>query len=192
MANGLRYAVFDFDMTLIDSIKPLTVSANLLAKEFSLPEVAYEDVYRAEVTVPNCTFEKLWHGLWGRYEQAWYEAYADHLAGLEYEAMELFPGAMETLEALAAKGIGLGLASNRDKPRQVLEKLGVNRFFSAVVGQFDVERVKPAPDMILKALDLLGAPPEAAVYVCDAKGDLLAAEAARVRTFAMTTGGHSA
>jgi HAD superfamily hydrolase (TIGR01509 family) len=165
-------------------------SANLLAKEFSLPEVAYEDVYRAEVTVPNCTFEKLWEGLWGRYDPAWYQAYADHLTEPEYEAMELFGGAVETLEALSAKGVTMGLASNRDQPRKILERLGVSRFFKAVVGQFDVKNVKPAPDMILKCLELLSADPDGSLYVCDAKGDLLAAAAAGVRTFAMTTGGH--
>ena len=191
MATGLKFAVFDFDMTLLDSIKPLLTSANLLAKEFGLKEVSYEEVYHAEVSVPNCTFEKLWEGLWGRFDPAWYEAYADHLTGPEYDAMELFPGAVETLEALAHKGIGLGLASNRDKPKEIMERLGLGSFFKAVVGQFDVERVKPAPDMILKVLEILGAPPEASVYVCDAKGDLLAASAAGVRTFAMTTGGHT-
>jgi HAD superfamily hydrolase (TIGR01509 family) len=189
--SDLRYAVFDFDMTLLDSIKPLMTSANLLAGEFKLPKVTYEDVYRAEISVPNCTFEKLWEGLWGRYDPAWYEAYADHLTGPEYEAMELFDGAVETLEALRNKGVGLGLASNRDKPKKILERLGVGHYFQAVVGQFDVQRVKPAPDMILKALELMSAPPEHSIYVCDAKGDLLAAKAARVKSFAMTTGGHS-
>lgn len=190
MATGLKFAVFDFDMTLLDSIKPLLTSANLLAKEFGLKEVSYEEVYHAEVSVPNCTFEKLWEGLWGRFDPAWYEAYADHLTGPEYDAMELFPGAVETLEALAHKGIGLGLASNRDKPKEIMERLGLGSFFKAVVGQFDVERVKPAPDMILKALELLKASPEETIYVCDALGDIAAAKAAKVKTFAMTTGGH--
>ena len=188
--SDLRYAIFDFDMTLIDSIKPLMTSANLLAEEFSLPKGTYEEVCRAEVSVPNCTFEKLWEGLWGRYDPAWYEAYADHFTEPEYEAMGFFDGAVETLEALHAKGIGIGLASNRDRPQAILEKLKVRHLFQAVVGQFDVEKVKPAPDMILKALELLKASPEETIYVCDALGDIAAAKAAKVKTFAMTTGGH--
>jgi HAD superfamily hydrolase (TIGR01509 family) len=177
-------------MTLVDSIKPLMTSANLLAKEFGLPPVTYEQVYQAEISVPNCTFEKLWEGLWKRYDPAWYEAYADHLTEPEYEAMELFEGGRQTLEALSAKNIGLGVASNRDHPIKILSRLGIEHFFKAVVGQFDVQRVKPAPDMILKAMELLGAGPEETLYVCDAVGDLTAAKAAKVRTLAMTTGGH--
>ncbi|MDR1546172.1 MAG: HAD family hydrolase [Deltaproteobacteria bacterium] len=184
------FAVFDFDMTLIDSIKPLTISANLLAKEFGLAEVKYEQVYDAEVSVKNCTFELLWSALWGRCDPAWYPAYLDHMTEAEYRAMELFPGARETLEELVRRGARLGLASNRDYPAKALQALGVDGLFEAVVGQFDVANVKPAPDMILKTLALLGARPQDALYVCDSRGDLLAAAAAGVKTFAMSTGGH--
>jgi HAD superfamily hydrolase (TIGR01509 family) len=178
-------------MTLVDSIRPLLTSANLLAEEFGLPPVTYEQVYQAEISVPNCTFEKLWGQLWGRYDEAWYRAYADHLTEAEYRAMELFPGSLETLELLRAKGVGLGLASNRDVPRKPLRTLGVESFFQAVVGQYDVVNVKPAPDMILKAMELLAAKPGETLYVCDSKGDLIASKAAGVKAFAMSTGGHS-
>ncbi|MDR1111978.1 MAG: HAD family hydrolase [Deltaproteobacteria bacterium] len=187
----LRNAIFDFDMTLVDSIKPLLTSANLLAIEFGLREVTYDQVYLAEVSVPNCTFEKLWTQLWGRYDPAWYEAYADHLTEPEYRAMELFEGGRETLLALRSKGVALGLASNRDTPDKPLRMLGVLDLFQAIVGQLDVENVKPAPDMILKAMDLMGAEPAETLYVCDSKGDLLAARAAGVKAFAMSTGGHA-
>jgi AHBA synthesis associated protein len=109
----------------------------------------------------------------------------------EYEAMELFEGGLETLRTLRGKGVGLGLASNRDTPVKPLKKLGVYDLFQAIVGQLDVLNVKPAPDMILKAMELLGARPEETLYVCDSKGDLLASEAAGVKAMAMTTGGHS-
>jgi HAD superfamily hydrolase (TIGR01509 family) len=187
---GFASAVFDFDMTLIDSIKPLMISSNLLAEEFGLPKVGYDEVHRAEVSVQNCTFELLWSGLWGRCDPAWYPAYVDHMTEAEYGAMELFPGGLETLRELARRGVRLGLASNRDYPRKALKVLGVEDLFPVVVGQFDVERVKPAPDMIVKAMELLGTGPEDTLYVCDSRGDLLAAAAAGVKTFAMSTGGH--
>ena len=186
-----KYAVFDLDMTLIDSIGPLMTSANLLAREFDLPEVTYEEVLRAEKDVPNATFELLWTALWGRYDPAWYEVYRDRLADREYEAMALYPGGRETLETLRELKVGLGLASNRDLPRRPLAALGIEHLFQAVVGQLDVSRAKPAPDMILKVLELLGAAGAETLYVADSKGDILAAAAAGVKTFSMTTGGHS-
>ena len=186
-----KYAIFDLDMTLIDSIVPLTTSANLLAREFGLPEVTYEAVRTAEKDLPNATFELLWRSLWGRYEPAWYELYRDRLADREYEVMTLYPDGRTTLEALRARGIGLGLASNRDLPRRVLAALDLEPLFQVVVGQQDVPRPKPAPDMLLKALDLFKAAPEEAVYIGDAPGDLICATAAGIRVFAVTTGGHA-
>ncbi len=187
-----KYALFDLDMTLIDSIVPLMTSANLLAERYGLPKVDYDDVYRAEVSVPNCTFELLWAGLWGYYRPEWYETYRDHLTDAEYAAMELFPTGRETLEALRALGVPIGLASNRDYPRKALKSMGIEHFFQTVIGQFDVVNPKPAPDVILKAMDQMKAPAEELLYICDSTGDLKASAAAGVRAFALTTGGHSA
>ena len=186
-----NYVIFDLDMTLIDSIVPLTTGANLLAREFGLPEVSYDEVLKAEKGAPNATFELLWRGLWGRYDPAWYEAYLDRFIAREYEAMRLYPGGRETLETLHRLGVGLALASNRDLPRAPLAALGVEHLFRAVVGTRDVGRPKPAPDMLLKALELLEAEAEETLFVCDSKGDIMAAAEAGVRTFSLTTGGHS-
>ena len=186
-----RYAIFDLDMTLIDSTGPLMTSANLLAREFGLPEVTREAVLAAEKSAPNCTFEILWRDLWGRYDPAWYEVYRDRLADREYEVMALYPGGRATLETLMARGIGLGLASNRDLPGLALAALGLESLFQVVVGQLDVPRPKPAPDMLLKALDLLRAAPEETIYIGDAPGDVICATAAGIKLFAVTTGGHT-
>lgn len=187
-----RYALFDLDMTLIDSIVPLMTSANLLAAEYGLRQVSYDEVYEAEVSVPNCTFESLWLHLWGRYEPRWYETYRDRLADKEYEVMELYPTGLETLKALRELGVTVGMASNRDYPRRALKCMNIEDYFQAVVGQYDVEKPKPAPDMILKAMELMNAPAAELLYICDSLGDLKAAEAAGVRCFSMTTGGHTA
>ena len=188
----LKYAIFDFDMTLIDSIVPLLTSANLLAKEFGLREVAYDEVYQAEVSVPNCTFESLWNDLWGRYDSKWLEAYQDHINDEEYKSMALYPTGRETLETLHQMKVPLGLASNRDNPRKILKVMGLEHMFQAVVGQFDVARAKPDPEMLIKTMDLMAAPRDETLYICDSTGDLKAAGAAGIKTFAMTTGGHSA
>lgn len=187
-----KYALFDLDMTLIDSIVPLMTSANLLAEEFSLPKVNYEDVYQAEVSAPNCTFEILWQSLWGHYEPAWYETYRNKLAFKEYEVMELLPSGLDTLKSLKNKNIPIGLASNRDYPRLALKCMDIEDYFEVVIGQLDVERPKPAPDVIVKAMELMGAPANELLYICDSLGDLTAAEAAGVKCFSMTTGGHRA
>ena len=57
---------------------------------------------------------------------------------------------------------------------------GGSRHFDLVVGIHDVERPKPAPDMIVRCLDHFAVPPRDAVYVGDSPGDLEASRAAGV------------
>lgn len=187
-----KYALFDLDMTLIDSITPLMVSANLLAEKFGMPQVSYEEVWQAETSQPNVTFESLWAGLWGRCEPGWYDYYRDNLTEAEYKVMSLYPGGLEMLEGLNQMKVPIGLASNRDYPRKALKSMGIESFFQAVVGQYDVVNPKPAPDCILKAMELMEAPADELLYICDSTGDIKAAGAAGVATLSMTSGGHSA
>lgn len=187
-----KYALFDLDMTLIDSITPLMVSANLLAEKFGMPKVTYEEVWQAETSQPNVTFESLWEGLWGHCEPGWYDYYRDNLTEAEYEVMALYPGGREMLEGLTGMKVPIGLASNRDYPRKALKSMGIEHFFQAVVGQYDVVNPKPAPDIILKAMEQMQAPADELLYICDSTGDIRAAGAAGVKTLSMTSGGHSA
>jgi pyrophosphatase PpaX len=60
--------------------------------------------------------------------------------------------------------------------------------FDAVVTAEDTERHKPGPEPILHALELLGGTPSDAVYVGDARYDVLAARAAGVAAVAVTWG----
>jgi phosphoglycolate phosphatase-like HAD superfamily hydrolase len=55
----------------------------------------------------------------------------------------------------------------------------------------DVEATKPAPDLVLAALEKAGAAPKDAVMIGDSVWDCKAAKAARVRSIGVLTGGFS-
>lgn len=78
-------------------------------------------------------------------------------------------GLVELLDYLKEKGVKLGVASSSDNfyVRQTLELLGIDGYFSAVVGSDDVGIAKPAPDVYLKAVKELGVLPENALAVED-------------------------
>ena len=67
--------------------------------------------------------------------------------------------------------------------------LPLGHLFDAVVASDDVERNKPHPDGILRALELLGARPEEAAYVGDSPFDVEAARRAGVHSVAVGWGG---
>ena len=72
------------------------------------------------------------------------------------QALPILPGAQAALERLAA-AFPLGLATSAALPvaRTVLETAGWAHFFKAVVSADEVTRGKPAPDVYLRALELL-------------------------------------
>ena len=62
-----------------------------------------------------------------------------------------------------------------------LETAGVRKYFGAVVGGDMVENSKPAPDVFLKACELLGEEPKRCYVLEDSKYGLLAARDAGCR-----------
>jgi 2-haloalkanoic acid dehalogenase type II len=94
-----------------------------------------------------------------------------------------FADAEPALRALRARGVRTAVASNWDVSLpEVLGRVGLLRLVDAVVSSAEVGRAKPDPALFERALSLLGARPEEALYVGDsAPHDLEGAAAAGVR-----------
>jgi HAD superfamily hydrolase (TIGR01549 family) len=100
-------------------------------------------------------------------------------------------GARELIEDLKRAGHRVVLASSA-KPDEVdhyLDLLDARELADAWTTAGDVERTKPAPDLVNSALDKIGGGP--AVMVGDSVYDCMAAERAGVDTIAVLTGGFS-
>nr|WP_203187479.1 HAD-IA family hydrolase [Streptomyces pratensis] len=102
----------------------------------------------------------------------------------------LFDGVPEMLHTLRERGIRLAVATGKSGPRarSLLSQLGVLDLFDHVIGSDEIARPKPAPDIVLKALELLGADPDSAVMVGDAVTDIASAHAAGVAALAALWG----
>ena len=100
--------------------------------------------------------------------------------------LPLLPGAADAVRALAAE-LPLGLASSSTPGliAAVLRIAGLTACFRATVSSQEVPRGKPAPDVYLRALDLLGVAPEDAVAVEDSAAGIRAAAAAGMRVLAI-------
>jgi 2,3-diketo-5-methylthio-1-phosphopentane phosphatase/HAD superfamily hydrolase (TIGR01509 family) len=102
-------------------------------------------------------------------------------------------GGRETLKELHAKGIVLGVASNKFGrfSREALLHLGVLDYFKSVLGAGDVPRNKPFPDMLYKALEEMGLVREEVVFVGDTLTDIETGKQAGIDVYAIPTGFHS-
>jgi HAD superfamily hydrolase (TIGR01509 family) len=102
----------------------------------------------------------------------------------------LFPGVVDTLRELRRQSLKLGLVTNNSRSGTdlTLNRLNLKPLFDAVLTRDDCEEMKPAPAPILKVLEELEVPPEAAILVGDGVMDIMAARAAGIRSVAVTTG----
>lgn len=90
------------------------------------------------------------------------------------------PGIHEIIEYLYEQGFRLAVASGSSHEIVVrnLKKVGLSKYFSAIVGGLDIEHGKPAPDIFLAAADKIGIPPQECYVFEDGINGMLAAIAA--------------
>lgn len=126
-------------------------------------------------------FRKLRSTFYGYFEEMELKAAHD---------VTLYPGAVSTLRELRSKSLKLGLVTNNSRSGTdlTLKRLNLQPLFDAVVTRDDCEEMKPAAAPILKILGELGIEPEEAILVGDGVLDVLAAQAAGIRSAAVTTG----
>lgn len=101
-----------------------------------------------------------------------------------------FPGALEAVRALAARGLRLGIVTSKLRVGALrgLECAGFVELFGVIIGADDVLEHKPHPAPVHAALSALGAEARRAVMVGDSPHDLAAGRAAGTRTAAVAWG----
>ncbi len=94
------------------------------------------------------------------------------------------------ISGLLARGFVLGLATNdgEEPARAHLTRAGIIEHFAHVLGYDSGYTPKPAPDMLLGFADRAGLDPARVVMVGDSTHDLIAGQAAGMRTVGVLTG----
>ena len=115
-----------------------------------------------------------------------YEIYADLVRG----KLSPLDGVHDFIGKCRKLGLKLAVASSADtvKVNINLEEIGLELdLFQAVVTGLDIEHKKPAPDIFLKAAQLVNADPGHCLVVEDAISGVAAGKAAGARVLALTT-----
>jgi len=179
--------LFDLDGLLIDS-ESLHFRAwreTFAAVGFDLAEAIYLDHWtRAGMGVSDfCRLHNLSHD-------------ADFLRSnkarlyreLVQTELSLMPGARECLDVFRGrKRLALATAGYLEAVDPALDKLEICHFFEVIVTRNDVRRYKPAPDVFLRAAELLGVLPANCLVLEDAEKGVIAARAAGMACIAIPT-----
>lgn len=130
-----------------------------------------------------------------RYESLRREAFSI-LDSLELEGAKsasVFPGTVEVLQYLKAKGFRLCVLTNSGRAAAALSlsKWGLQGYFELVLTRDDIDAMKPRPEGLKKAVEMLGLLPGQAYYIGDSVYDVIAAKGAGVRAVAVATGNYT-
>ena len=111
-----------------------------------------------------------------------FEIAYEHFA--EAGVWQLFPDALDVLEALAPR-LPLAVVSNFDgRLRMILEQLGISKFFSHVFVSSELGADKPDPEIFRRALKFMDLQASEVIHVGDdPQRDWAAAEAAGLSVF---------
>lgn len=177
--------IFDVDGTLLDT-NYLQVAAWWEAFRERGHDIRCADVHRAL----GMGSAELVQRVLGRPDPTVSPAHSRHYAPYLGRIRPL-PGAADLLRATAELGLQVVLATSAkdDEVDLMTDALGAGSAVTTVVSSGAVERAKPDPDIVRKALDDSGIDSGCAVMVGDTIWDVLAAERAGLRCIGLLCGG---
>ena len=173
----VKAVLFDMDGVLVDSFEAWARLVDATARHFGCPPVDREQ-FRA--TYGHSTEEDVRAFFPGQTAERVDAYYGAHFA-VYASYVQTVPGAKEVLAALKRRDIPTAVVTNTASPLagEILASCGLE--VDVVVSGSDVAQGKPAPDMVLRACELLGVSPTEALVVGDSAFDRNAAEAAGAR-----------
>ncbi len=111
---------------------------------------------------------------------------SEHYLTLLASSLKPMDGALELLEVLCGRyQMALASSSYRDAIDGVLAGLKIEHYFDTIVSGLDVAKVKPAPDIFLKAARDLALNPVDCLVLEDAEKGVIAAHRAGMRCVAV-------
>jgi phosphoglycolate phosphatase len=192
----VRLIMFDCDGTLVDSQATIVTCAQaaFLAEGLTPPpaEAVRRIVGLSLVEAVLALMDEPDPVLAPRLAEHYKAAFLEHRATPEFHE-PLFPGTIELLEALQARGLLLGVATGKAMRglRYVLERHGLERCF-VTLQTADLHPSKPHPAMLHAAMAETGAGPHETMLVGDTSYDILMACAAEVLPVGVSWGNHPA
>ena len=176
--------VFDLDGTLIDSAADLAAAINAMLADFGSESLSTADVRRM---IGDGVPALVARALAARHCERADCAQATHVFMRHYESAATsltapFPGVADALQALRAAAIPLAVCTNKPEriTAEILQSLGLEKYFARVVGGDSLPFRKPDPRVLLSIVEAFDVRPQSCLLVGDSEVDAATARAAGV------------
>lgn len=178
--NRFEAVVFDLDGTLLDTLADLVLLTNSTLAEFGFPERTADEIHSfvgngvrplIEQAVPE--------GTPGATVDAVMDRWKSLYSVLGNKLTRPYPGISELVADLGARGVKVGVLSNKFE-QGVIDCVGeyLPGLFAVVHGERPGIPRKPDPQGLLSVFAELGADPARSAYVGDSPTDILCAKRA--------------
>lgn len=185
--------LFDVDGTLVDTNYLHAVTWWQAFRQAGYEDVQMARIHRAIGMGSDQLLDELLPGDRDRESDQELLAAHDALYATYWSRLRPFRGAADLLRACKARGMRVILASSAGERELAVmrEAIDAGDAIDAATSSGDVEKSKPAPDLVQVALDKAGVPAAEAVFVGDTVWDVAACKKAGVRCIALLSGGIS-
>lgn len=197
MLGGIRAVIVDLDGTMVDTLGDFEEALNRTLADLDLPPVTRtliertvgkgsEHLIRAvlahQLALPEVTglanvcsarnVDSLFDPAWQRYQH--------HYRHINGQFSAVYPGVVEGLQALQARGLPMACLTNKPLAfaQGLLQAKSLDGFFGCVFGGDSFERKKPDPLPLLRTCEALGSTPAQTLMIGDSQNDAQAAHAA--------------
>ena len=174
----IQAVIFDMDGLMFDTEKLLTRFWREAAKEFGF-DMTMEHVLSIRSCAAPIAAPRL-QGIFGSqfdYQKVRHRRIELMNAFIEENGIEIKKGLVELLDYLKANGYKIAVATATDKARayMYMEKAGVDGYFDHFVCNAMVEHGKPAPDIYIRACEVLGLPSKECIALEDSPNGIRSA-----------------
>lgn len=188
MLNNIEALIFDLDGTMIDSMRVWKDIDDDYIEKYHLtaPDDFHEGMEGLSYTETAEYFLKVFPTLPKTVEELKAEWYEMALYKYSHE-MELKDGLEELIRFVRAQGVRIGIATSND--RKLVEAclcgMGVTELVDTISTSCEVKKGKPAPDVYLRAAEVLGVLPAKCLVFEDVPMGIMAGKNAGMRVCAV-------
>ncbi|MEO1942092.1 MAG: HAD family hydrolase [Campylobacterales bacterium] len=180
--------LFDMDGTLIDSTPAILESFEVAFSRLNLSLPSPEKVLKL-IGYPLDQMMRLLGVQQEKVVLRLVEEYKSHYLQIHLQKTTLLPGAEEAVIRASQLGpIGVVTTKTTKYSKLLLAQFGLLDRFGVVIGREDVERLKPDPEPVLKALKELRAQKEGSFIIGDTCLDIESGHRAGIGGIGVTTG----